>query len=31
MIYVSGYDEHNELLKKLRAEGFFEKKYSFPK
>lgn len=30
-IYISGYDEHNANLRKWRSEGFFEKKYSFPR
>lgn len=30
-VYISGYDEHNAHLRKWRAEGLFENKYSFPK
>ena len=30
-VYISGYDQHNQNLKKWRSEDFFEEKYSFPK
>lgn len=30
-IYISGYNSHNQKLKKLRSQDYFEKNYHFPK